>query len=75
MISHQILSDMVIKSQWRMDPLQIKASNRLALVEIVLCIKNDEEFPISGFPRMLQGDKRMSRESSHHAEILTSIMI
>jgi len=46
----------MFKRLWQLKSLQIVISNPVALTEIVLCIKKNEEFPISGFPRTLQDE-------------------
>jgi len=55
-ITSEILSGLIFKRKWQLKSLQIVISNPVALTEIVLCIKKNEEFPISGFPRTLQDE-------------------
>jgi len=67
LITQDIIIDLVLRSHWRMDPIHIKVSNMIALTEIVLCIKRNDEFPISGFPRSLQQED--ARSSNRQAPI------
>jgi hypothetical protein len=62
LIPPETLSRLMFKRQWQLNSLQILVSNPAALTEIVLCIKKNEEFPISGFPRTIQDeDPRSSK--------------
>jgi predicted acylesterase/phospholipase RssA len=53
-ITPETLTNLIFKRKWHMNSIHITVSNPIALTEIVLCIKKNEEFPISGFPRTLQ---------------------
>lgn len=64
LMSSNVISDLIYKSQWRMGRFEIKMSSLVALTEIVLVLKDNEEFPISGFPRRLQEDDKISGEPS-----------
>lgn len=38
-------------------PIEVKVAQKIAIVEIGLHFGNEQAFPISGFPRHLQGDE------------------
>jgi len=48
------LSKLMFNQIWQLKPLEIVLSSPVAITEIVLCLKKNDEFPISGFPRTLQ---------------------
>ena len=56
LISDETLWGLRFGRKWKMKHLTIAMSSPVAITEIVLCIKKDEEFPISGFPRSLQDE-------------------
>lgn len=67
-----ITDDMIqnlFKSQWRTGIIRIKIPSMLVLTEIVLCIRRDEEFPISGFPRSIP------QENARYRIVLSQTMI
>jgi hypothetical protein len=55
----------MFKRIWQLKSLDIVISNPVVQTEIVLCIKKNEEFPISGFPRTLQDEDLRSSKSCH----------
>ena len=65
LITPETLSGLMFKRLWQLKSLQIVISNPVALTEIVLCIKKNEEFPISGFPRTLQDENLRSSKLCH----------
>ncbi|TVY16534.1 Phospholipase A I [Lachnellula arida] len=59
-IDKKLISDLMIKLKWRMPCIHFKLSSTLAVMEIVLCIRKNEELHISGFPRRLQQENLRS---------------
>ncbi|KAL3422983.1 hypothetical protein PVAG01_04730 [Phlyctema vagabunda] len=53
-ITSETMADLRFKYRWNLSPVKLLVSGPASLIEIVLCIARDEEYPISGFPRMMQ---------------------
>jgi hypothetical protein len=59
-VTTEIVSQMTQQNQFSIGPVEVKVSERIAIVEILMYFDDDDEgFPISGFPRSLYSTKGM----------------
>jgi hypothetical protein len=63
-IAHDIIEKMIRERQFAMKAVSVKLSSRLAVNEILLCLKPDYISPISRFPRSLLQDGDFSSRMS-----------
>jgi hypothetical protein len=51
-----LITRMIEERPFSIGPVSVKVTQKVAIVEIALHFGNGQSFPISGFPRHLQGD-------------------
>lgn len=52
-VSHEIIERMIKDHEFRLSRVTANLSNKLATIDISLCLNEESSFPISGFPRSL----------------------
>lgn len=63
-IGRKITGEMILDQQFRMPPITVVMSNKMAQIEIALHMNGDDGYAISGFPRALaRVEKKVIRKS------------
>ena len=57
LLSTALITSMIEERRFNIGPFDIKVGQNVAIVEIALDFGDRQVFPISGFPRHLQGDE------------------